>query len=154
MPQGRQIFRDFSVRDNILMGGFAHPQGKRRVPDLVPELFPFLRDNMDRQGGLLSGAQQQQLAIARALASDPKVLLMDGPTEGIQPNIVDQIEETILRLNAEFGLTIILVEQNVHQTLAISDHAYVLEKGRVVQSGEGRQLLNDPKVKEAYLGLA
>lgn len=135
VPQGRQIFPDFSVRDNILMGGFAHPQGKRRVPDLVPELFPFLRDNMDRQGGLLSGGQQQQLAIARALASDPKVLLMDEPTEGIQPNIVEQIEETILRLNAEFGLTIILVEQNVRFCRRAAKRFHIFEKGRPVAGG-------------------
>lgn len=135
VPQGRQIFPDFSVRDNILMGGFAHPQGKRKIPDLVPELFPYLRDNMDRQGGLLSGGQQQQLAIARALASEPKILLMDEPTEGIQPNIVEQIEHTIMRLNAEFGLTIILVEQNVRFCRVAAKRFHIFEKGSPVVGG-------------------
>lgn len=135
VPQGRQIFPDFSVRDNILMGGFAHPEGKRKVPDLVPELFPYLRDNMERQGGLLSGGQQQQLAIARALASEPKILLMDEPTEGIQPNIVEQIEHTIMRLNAEFGLTIILVEQNVRFCRVAAKRFHIFEKGSPVVGG-------------------
>ncbi|WP_333814415.1 urea ABC transporter ATP-binding subunit UrtE [Tabrizicola sp.] len=143
VPQGRQIFPDFSVRDNILMGGFAHPQGKRRVPDLVTELFPYLRDNMDRQGGLLSGGQQQQLAIARALASEPKILLMDEPTEGIQPNIVEQIERTIMRLNAEFGLTIILVEQNIRFCREAAQRFHIFEKGRPVVGGSIDGLTED-----------
>ncbi len=135
VPQGREIFPDFSVRDNILMGGFAHPHGKRRVPELVHELFPYLRDNMERQGGLLSGGQQQQLAIARALAADPKVLLMDEPTEGIQPNIVEQIEQTIIRLNQELGLTIILVEQNLKFCRKAAKSFAIFEKGTPVSSG-------------------
>ena len=135
VPQGRQIFADFSVRENILMGCYAHPEGKRRVPDIVPELFPYLRENMGRQGGLLSGGQQQQLAIARALAADPKVLLMDEPTEGIQPNIVEQIEQTIIRLNREFGLTIILVEQNIKFCREAAKNFTVFEKGRPVACG-------------------
>lgn len=143
VPQGRQIFSDFNVRQNILMGGFAHPDGKRQVPEIVPELFPFLAENMERQGGLLSGGQQQQLAIARALASEPSVLLMDEPTEGIQPNIVEQIEQTIVRLNRDFGLTIILVEQNTRFCREAA-HCYdILEKGSTVAHGEIRSLTDD-----------
>lgn len=135
VPQGRQIFADFTVRENILMGGYAHPEGKRSVPEIVPELFPFLRDNMGRQGGLLSGGQQQQLAIARALAADPKLLLMDEPTEGIQPSIVEQITRTIIRLNGEFGLTIVLVEQNISFCREAARNFTMFEKGHPVAGG-------------------
>jgi urea transport system ATP-binding protein len=135
VPQGRQIIPDFTIRENIVMGGFAAPGGKGRIPDIVPEIFPYLIENLHRPGGVLSGGQQQQLAIARALAAEPKVILMDEPTEGIQPNIVEQIEDTIIRLNREFGITIILVEQNVAFARK-AGHAFgVMENGRVVESG-------------------
>lgn len=143
VPQGRQIFSDFSVRDNILMGGFAHPDSKRQIPKIVHELFPYLSENMNRPGGLLSGGQQQQLAIARALAAAPKLLLMDEPTEGIQPNIVEQIEDTIIRLNSEFGLTIILVEQNVNFARRAAKSFSIFEKGTPVASGPCSDLTVD-----------
>ncbi|MBI6629950.1 urea ABC transporter ATP-binding subunit UrtE [Pontibaca salina] len=143
VPQGRQIFPDFSIKENILMGGFAHPDGKRQVPDIVSELFPYLIDNMSRPGGLLSGGQQQQLAIARALAAAPKVLLMDEPTEGIQPNIVEQIENTIIRLNSEFGLTILLVEQNIKFARRAAKNYTIIEKGCPVDGGLCRDLTDN-----------
>src|SRR6266699_2058536 len=112
VPQGREIIPDFTIRENILMGAFARTDGKREIPELVPELFPYLMDNLERAGGVLSGGQQQQLAIARALAADPKIILLDEPNEGIQPSIVEEIEAVIIRLNREVGLTVVLVVQN------------------------------------------
>jgi urea transport system ATP-binding protein len=134
VPQGREIIPDFSIRENILMGAFARHDGNRAVPDNVARLFPYLAQNLDRPGGVLSGGQQQQLSIARALAADPKLLLLDEPTEGIQPSIVEEIEALILRLNKEIGITVILVEQNVAFARRAADAFVMMEKGRVVVS--------------------
>ena len=111
VPQGRRIFGKFTVRENILLGTFARRDGKSKVPEICVELFPYLKDNLDRRAGILSGGQQQQLAIARALATDPKVLLLDEPTEGIQPNIVEDIHRALVKLNRELGMTLVLTEQ-------------------------------------------
>jgi urea transport system ATP-binding protein len=136
VPQGRQIIPDFTVRENILMGAFARADGRRVIPDLAAALFPYLMNNLDRAGGLLSGGQQQQLAIARALAADPKVLLLDEPGDGIQPNVVQDIERTIMRLNREFGMTVLLVEQNVAFARRAGHRFAMIEKGRVLAGGE------------------
>jgi urea transport system ATP-binding protein len=143
VPQGREIIPDFSIRENILMGAFARTDGKRQIPELVPELFPYLMANLERAGGVLSGGQQQQLAIARALAADPKIILLDEPNEGIQPSIVEEIEAIIIRLNREVGLTVVLVEQNVLFARQASHCFAMMEKGRVVASGAISELSDD-----------
>jgi urea transport system ATP-binding protein len=143
VPQGREIIPDFSIRENILMGSFARTDGKREIPPLVAELFPYLMNNLDRNGGVLSGGQQQQLAIARALAAGPKIILLDEPNEGIQPSIVEEIENVIIRLNREVGLTVILVEQNVSFVRHAAQRFAMMEKGRVVASGEIGGLSDD-----------
>jgi urea transport system ATP-binding protein len=136
VPQGREIIPDFTIRENILMGSFGRPDGKREIPPLVAELFPYLIENLDRNGGVLSGGQQQQLAIARALAADPKIILLDEPNEGIQPSIVEEIENVIIRLNRVIGLTVMLVEQNVSFVRRAAQRFAMMEKGRVVASGD------------------
>lgn len=143
IPQGREIIPHFTVRENIVMGTYARSDGRRDMPDLVFELFPILREFINRRGGDLSGGQQQQLALARALAMDPRLLILDEPTEGIQPNIVKQIHEVITRLNREFGLTIVFVEQNVPFARKVSDRFMVMDKGRIVISGTGADLSDE-----------
>lgn len=134
VPQGREIIADFSVRQNIQLGAFAG-RGSREIPPLALELFPYLAANLHRPGGVLSGGQQQQLALARALAAHPKVMLLDEPNEGIQPSVVEEIESAITRLNREFGMTMVLVEQNIDFARRVASHFAMFEKGSIAHSG-------------------
>ncbi len=143
IPQGRQILANFTVRENILLGTFARRDGLQDVPELCLDLFPYLRANLDKRAGLLSGGQQQQLAIARALATNPRILLLDEPTEGIQPNIVHEIGETLVRLNREFGITLILTEQHIKVARKLGDAFLMMENGRIVARGAIAEMTDD-----------
>lgn len=135
VPQGRGILSEFTVRENILLGTFARSDGNGEIPEICLRLFPYLKENLDRRAGLLSGGQKQQLAVARALAVGPKVLLLDEPTEGIQPNIVQEIGETLKMLNKELGITLLLTEQHIKVAKRLGDEFLMMDNGRVVASG-------------------
>jgi branched-chain amino acid transport system ATP-binding protein len=153
-PEGRAVFADQSVRDNLLLGAYSKRRDTARVEmqiDRSFEIFPRLRERQNQISGTLSGGEQQMLAIARALMSEPKLLLLDEPSLGLAPLIIRDIFAIIRSLRAT-GLTILLVEQMANQALGVADRAYVLETGRITIQGKGSELLNDPKVRAAYLG--
>jgi branched-chain amino acid transport system ATP-binding protein len=153
-PEGRGVFPDQSVRDNLLLGAYSKKSDGTRTEEKIERsfiLFPRLRERQEQFAGTLSGGEQQMLAIARALMSEPKLLLLDEPSLGLAPLIIKDIFNTIRTLR-ETGLTILLVEQMANQALGVANHAYVLETGRITHQGKGSDLLNDPKVRAAYLG--
>lgn len=143
VPQGRQIFPLLSVEENLQIGLSARRDGQKRIPDFIFELFPVLKEMLGRRGGDLSGGQQQQLAIGRALVIDPKLLILDEPTEGIQPNIVQEIGDIIRRLVDEFGLTVVLVEQKLPFARRVADRFLILDRGRLMATGEMDALGDD-----------
>ncbi len=152
-PEGRKLFPEMTVEDNLLMGAFSRPdrQGVRASVDEIFDLFPILRERRRQIASTLSGGQQQMVAIGRALMSKPKLLMLDEPSLGLAPIVVSEVFQLLRRIHAA-GLTILLVEQNVLQTLEIADRAYVLENGRIALEGSGQQVLNDPHMKAASLG--
>lgn len=139
VPQGRDIFPQMTVQENLELGLQAKG-AKGAVPDYIRELFPILESFAKRKGGDLSGGQQQQLAIARALVAEPKILILDEPTEGIQPSIIQDIGEIIKKINRLRGLTILIVEQYLDFVLGISDYTYVMEKGKIVLQGNKKEI--------------
>lgn len=148
VPQGREIFPLLTVEENLRVGlRAARKQGIKQIPDSVYELFPVLKQMLNRRGGDLSGGQQQQLAIARALVLNPRFLILDEPTEGIQPNIVADIGDVITRLNRELGMTVLLVEQKLPFARKVADRFSILDRGRHVAAGPMQQL-DDGLVKE------
>src|SRR6185312_214642 len=153
VPEGRRVFPSLTVMENLTLGAAAHADGKAAAHNRaeVFELFPILAERRDQRAGTLSGGQQQQLAIARALMSEPRLLLLDEPSLGLAPQIVDSIFELILRLKQR-GQTILLVEQNVAAALDIADRAYVLANGAITMSGTAATLRASEQVARAYLG--
>ncbi len=143
VPQGRRILGKFSVRENIVLGTFARDDKDNTLPSSCLKLFPYLAENLDKRAGLLSGGQQQQLAVARALATDPLVLLLDEPTEGIQPNIVEDIQNTLHHLNKDMGMTLILTEQHIKIAKQLADMFIIMDIGKAVAQGPIDQLTDE-----------
>ena len=139
VPQGRDIFPQMTVYENLMLGLQARGR-KSELPAYIYELFPILKRFEKRKGGDLSGGQQQQLAIARALVTEPKILILDEPTEGIQPSVIQDIGEVIRKVNKELGLTVLIVEQYLDFVLGISDYLYIMEKGEIILKGSTSEL--------------
>ena len=154
-PEGRGIFPGMSVRENLEMGAYTRRNRAEINEDLdrVFTLFPRLKEREKQVGGTMSGGEQQMLAVGRALMSRPKLLLLDEPSMGLAPMLIQQIFDIVVEINQQ-GTTVLLVEQNAQQALSRAHRAYVLETGEIVKSGTGAELLTDPSVKDAYLGVA
>ena len=140
IPQGREIIPYLSVLDNLKLGLSASRKKFKKIPDEIFEFFPMLKQHLKRQGGLLSGGQQQQLAIARGLMCNPQVMLLDEPTEGIQPSIVQEIDETLKRINREKGVTLLVVEQKIDFARQLAQNFFIMEKGSIVAKGQTSDL--------------
>lgn len=153
VPEGRRIFLNMSVKENLEMGAYTRTDKANIKNDLakVYELFPRMKERINQISGTLSGGELQMLAMGRALMANPKLLLLDEPSMGLAPIFVDEIFNIVKTIN-ETGTTILLVEQNAYKALSISNRAYILETGAIIKSGDAKQLINDPAVKEAYLG--
>ena len=152
VPEGRRIFLGLTVEENLEMGAYTRPKTEiKESMEQVYELFPRLKERQNQIGGTLSGGEQQMLAMGRALMAKPKLIMLDEPSMGLAPLLVDLIFEIIADLH-KAGSTILLVEQNAQAALSIADRAYVLETGKIVKTGMGSELINDPDIKKAYLG--
>lgn len=153
VPERRRLFSSLSVQENLVMGAYLRKNDSRVAGEMERcfQLFPILRERLKQRAGTLSGGEQQMLAISRALMSGPKILLLDEPTLGLAPLLVETVMETVIRIRNE-GVTVLLVEQNATRALEISDRGYILEAGRFLKSGPGPELARDPEIRKAYLG--
>ena len=153
VPEGRRIFQELTVYENLLMGAYSQKDKKQIANDIenIYKRFPRLKERKDQISGTLSGGEQQMLAMGRAIMSRPKLLMLDEPSMGLSPKLVDEVFEIIKEFHNS-GTTVLLVEQNAGKSLAISDRAYVLENGKIVLSGTGEELAQSDSVKKAYLG--
>jgi branched-chain amino acid transport system ATP-binding protein len=153
VPEGRRIFPNLNVRENLELGSLVRGKNNRaQNMERVVGIFPRLRERFDQMAGTLSGGEQQMLAIGRGLMSEPVLLIMDEPSLGLSPLLVEQMFELIVRINRE-GLPILLMEQNAVQTLAIAHRAYIIENGRIAMQGQAAELARDPELRKNYLGL-
>ncbi|TMF29471.1 MAG: ABC transporter ATP-binding protein [Chloroflexi bacterium] len=153
VPQGRDIFPGLTVHENLRLGGMAARQdGTRRLQEVL-KLFPMLSEKLSARGASLSGGQQQLVALARALVSAPKVLLLDEPSEGIQPSILEQIVERIRTINRQEGVAVLLVEQNLQFAAALAERAYIMTKGVVVRELPMARIVDDPEIQREYMGV-
>lgn len=153
VPQGRDIFPGLTVLENLRLGGLATGQDVERKVGEVLRAFPMLREKLSERGGSLSGGQQQLLALARALVASPKMLLLDEPSEGIQPSILEQILERVRTINREQGITVLLVEQNLEFAAALAERAYIMNKGVVVRELPIARIVEDPEIQREYMGV-
>jgi branched-chain amino acid transport system ATP-binding protein len=153
VPEGRKVFAGLTVRENLMAGGYVLKEALRLQQNIEKmfDLYPILRDRQNQQAGTLSGGEQQMLAICRGLMAEPKLLLLDEPSLGLGPIIVNGVFQLIRRIR-EQGITVVLVEQNARKALALCNYAYVLENGKIAMRGQGRELLCDAAIKKAYLG--
>jgi branched-chain amino acid transport system ATP-binding protein len=153
VPEGRKILANLTVKENLMAGGYVLNDARRLRQNIEKmfALYPILRERQNQQAGTLSGGEQQMLAICRGLMSEPKLILLDEPSLGLGPIIVNGVFQLIKNIR-EHGITVVLVEQNAKKALALCDHAYVLENGRITMQGKGKELLADPATRRAYLG--
>lgn len=155
VPEGRRIFAPLTVRENLMLGAYTRSDRKEQEETLeeIYTLFPRLKERLNQRGGTLSGGEQQMLAVARAMMSKPRLLLLDEPSLGLAPIVIDAMFDAIIKLNRELGLTILVVEQNASLALEMCHRAYVLETGTIRMEGRGSDLLQDKRVMESYLGI-